>query len=69
MPSKAVPSKAVPSKAVPGPAPDGGYQVAVTTGGQRRLVTVHCGLFDDTSGMVEVTGDLSPGTTVEVPAS
>jgi hypothetical protein len=50
-------------------APDGGYQVAVTTGGQRHLVTVHCGLFDETGGLVEVTGDLSAGTTVEVPAS
>jgi hypothetical protein len=50
-------------------APGGGYQVAVTTGGRRRLVTVHCGLFDDTGGVVEVAGDLGPGTTVEVPVS
>jgi multidrug efflux pump subunit AcrA (membrane-fusion protein) len=49
-------------------APGGGYRVAVLSGGQRRLVTVHCGLFDETSGVVEVSGDLNPGTTVEVPA-
>jgi hypothetical protein len=49
-------------------APGGGYQVAVTSGGQRRLVTVHCGLFDETGGLVEVSGDVSPGMTVEVPA-
>jgi hypothetical protein len=50
-------------------APDGGYRVAVTTGGHRQLITVHCGLFDGTGGIVEVTGDLTPGTLVEVPAS
>jgi peptidoglycan hydrolase-like protein with peptidoglycan-binding domain len=49
-------------------APGGGYRVAVTDGG-RRLVTVHCGLFDETGGLVEVTGDLTPGMQVEVPAS
>jgi putative peptidoglycan binding protein len=49
-------------------APGGGYQVAVTNDGSRRAVTVHCGLFDETGGLVEVTGDLRPGLAVEVPA-
>jgi len=49
-------------------APGGGYQVGVTGNGPRRLVTVHCGLFDETGGLVEVTGDLNAGMTVEVPA-
>jgi hypothetical protein len=49
-------------------APGGGYQVVVVSGVGRRLVTVHCGLFDETGGLVEITGDLSAGMTVEVPA-
>jgi peptidoglycan hydrolase-like protein with peptidoglycan-binding domain len=49
-------------------APGGGYRVAVVDGTGRRLVTVHCGLFDETGGLVEVTGDLTPGMRVEVPA-
>ncbi len=49
-------------------APGGGYRVAVVDGTGRRLVTVHCGLFDETVGLVEVTGDLTPGMHIEVPA-
>lgn len=48
--------------------PDGGYAVAVRSGGRRRLVSVQPGLFGD-GGLVEVTGSgLAEGQTVEVPA-
>jgi len=48
--------------------PDGGYAVAVRSGGARRLVTVQPGLFGD-GGLVEVSGSgLAEGQTVEVPA-
>lgn len=50
-------------------APGGGYQVAVVTGGQRRLLPVRTGLFDETGGLVEVGGEVQAGMLVEVPAS
>lgn len=49
-------------------APGGGYQVAVLDGTQRRLVTVHTGLFDESDALVEVAG-VPEGAVVEVPAS
>jgi hypothetical protein len=49
-------------------APGGGYQVILVSGPQRRSVTVQCGLFDEPGGMVEVSGELSEGMRVEVPA-
>jgi peptidoglycan hydrolase-like protein with peptidoglycan-binding domain len=46
--------------------PGGGYAVEVT-GGAHRLIPVTTGLFDDATGLVEVTGaSLVPGLTVEV---
>jgi hypothetical protein len=45
--------------------PGGGYQVRLADG---RYVPVEPGLFDDTTGMVEVTG-LAGGQRVEVPAT
>jgi peptidoglycan hydrolase-like protein with peptidoglycan-binding domain len=49
----------------------GGYAVEeVEPGGVHRLVAVHPGLFDDSSGLVQVTGSaLTPGRRVVVPAS
>ncbi len=48
----------------------GGYAVEVTgAGGTRRLVAVTAGIFDDSSGMVQVTGALTPGEQVVVPAT
>jgi hypothetical protein len=48
----------------------GGYAVEVTgPGNSRRLVPVTAGIFDDTSGLVQVTGNLTPGEQVVVPAS
>jgi multidrug efflux pump subunit AcrA (membrane-fusion protein) len=50
--------------------PGGGYAVeAVGAGNTRRLVKVTTGVFDDSSGMVQVTGNLTPGQKVVVPAS
>jgi hypothetical protein len=49
--------------------PGGGYAVALVEGGRRRLVRVATGLFDETTGLVEVAGQgLAEGATVEVPA-
>jgi peptidoglycan hydrolase-like protein with peptidoglycan-binding domain len=49
-------------------APGGGYRLAVLDHG-RRLVTVQTGLFDESGGVVEVSGaGIAEGTTVEVPA-
>lgn len=50
---------------------DGGYAVEVAdAGGTRQLVAVTPGLFDDSSGLVQVTGSgLSEGQHVVVPAS
>ena len=50
--------------------PSGGYAVEVAgAGNARRLVPVTVGLFDDSSGMVQVTGNLTPGEHVVVPAT
>lgn len=47
----------------------GGYAVEVVSGGARRRVPVRTGLFDETAGVVEVTGPgLVEGAAVEVPA-
>ena len=48
----------------------GGYAVEVVgTGNTRRLVPVSVGLTDDADGLVQVTGALTPGQRVVVPAS
>jgi hypothetical protein len=48
--------------------PSGGYAVEVVGAGDaRRLVPVTVGLFDDTAGLVQVTGNLVPGERVVVP--
>jgi peptidoglycan hydrolase-like protein with peptidoglycan-binding domain len=50
--------------------PGGGYQIAVTDGGTRKLVEVRPGLYDDDASTVEVTGDgVREGSRVEVPMS
>jgi peptidoglycan hydrolase-like protein with peptidoglycan-binding domain len=46
--------------------PGGGYQVRLESG---DFVRVDPGLFDSASGMVEVTGSLTAGQKVQVPAS
>ena len=46
----------------------GGYAVEVTGPGGHHLVKVGVGLFDDADGMVQVTGNLTPGQHVVVPA-
>jgi peptidoglycan hydrolase-like protein with peptidoglycan-binding domain len=45
--------------------PGGGYQVRLESD---RYVPVEPGLFDSTTGRVEVTGELTPGQRVKVPA-
>jgi multidrug efflux pump subunit AcrA (membrane-fusion protein) len=48
----------------------GGYAVEVIgAGNARRLVAVTPGLFDDTNSYVQVTGNLTPGEQVVVPAT
>jgi hypothetical protein len=48
----------------------GGYAVEVIGArGTRRLVPVTVGIFDDSAGLVQVTGALTPGQRVVVPAS
>jgi hypothetical protein len=48
----------------------GGYVVEVVgRGNTRRWVPVRPGIFDDASGLVQVTGTLAPGQRVVVPAS
>ncbi len=48
----------------------GGYAVEIIgTNNTRRLVPVTVGIFDDNSGLVQVTGALTPGQRVVVPAS
>jgi len=39
----------------------------VGAGNTRHLVPVTVGLFDDTAGLVQVTGNLRPGERVVVP--
>ena len=47
----------------------GGYAVEVAgAGNTRRLVPVTVGIFDDTDGLVQVTGALTPGEQVVVPS-
>jgi hypothetical protein len=47
-----------------------GYAVEVIGAGRtRRLVPVTAGMFDDNSGLVQVTGALTPGEQVVVPAT
>jgi hypothetical protein len=47
----------------------GGYAVEVVgAGNARRLVPVTVGIFDDTDGLVQVTGALTPGEQVVVPS-
>jgi hypothetical protein len=48
----------------------GGYAVEVIgPGNTRRLVPVKAGIFDDTKGLVQVTGALTPGQQVVVPTT
>ena len=48
----------------------GRYAVEVTGAADtRRLVPVTVGIFDDNSGLVQVTGALTPGQQVVVPAT
>ncbi len=48
----------------------GGYDVEVAgPGGTRRYVPVTTGIFDDGDGLVQVTGALTPGQRVVVPAT
>jgi hypothetical protein len=47
-----------------------GYAVEITgAGNTRRLVPVTTGIFDDNSGLVQVTGALTPGEHVVVPVT
>ncbi len=47
----------------------GGYAVEVVgAGNARRLVPVTVGIFDDTDGLVQVTGTLTAGEQVVVPS-
>jgi peptidoglycan hydrolase-like protein with peptidoglycan-binding domain len=49
--------------------PGGGYDVEVVSGGAHRRLPVRTGLFDETTGLVEVAGaGLAEETRVEVPA-
>ena len=58
---------AVPTTALR-PLPGGTYEVVVVSGGVRRHVPVRTGLFDDSAGLVEVSGaGLAEGQRVEVP--
>ena len=47
--------------------PGASYAVEVTGPGGHHLVTVTPGLFDDAAGLVQVTGNLTPGQQVVVP--
>jgi multidrug efflux pump subunit AcrA (membrane-fusion protein) len=49
--------------------PSGGYEVEVAgPGNTRRYVPVTVGpIFDDVNGLVQVTGNLTPGERVVVP--
>lgn len=48
-------------------APGGKYQVIVVNGSHKQYVTVQPSLFDENTGLTEVTGNLSVGQRVEVP--
>jgi multidrug efflux pump subunit AcrA (membrane-fusion protein) len=63
------PVLAVPVGALLAQAP-GGYVVEVVgPDGGRRYVPVQPGIFDDADGLVQVTGALTPGQSVVVPAT
>ena len=63
------PVLAVPVTALVAQSP-GGYAVEVTgPGNTRRWVPVRPGMFDDAGGLVQVTGNLTPGQHVVVAAS
>jgi hypothetical protein len=63
------PVLAVPVAALLAQAP-GGYAVEVVgPGNVRRFVPVRPGIFDDADGLVQVTGALTPGQLVVVPAT
>ena len=47
--------------------PGGKYAVEVTGPGGHHLVTVTPGMFDDAAGLVQVSGNLTPGQHVVVP--
>jgi multidrug efflux pump subunit AcrA (membrane-fusion protein) len=48
----------------------GGYAVEVAgAGNSRHLVPVTTGIFDDADGLVQVSGALTPGQLVVVPAT
>jgi hypothetical protein len=50
--------------------PSGGYAVEVVgAGNTRHLVPVTVGIIDNVAGMVQVTGNLTPGERVVVPSS
>src|ERR1700729_4129897 len=70
-PVLAVPVGALLAQSVKGNGEAGGqYAVEVIgAGNTRRLVPVTVGIFDDNSGMVQVTGALTPGEHVVVPAT
>jgi hypothetical protein len=70
-PVLAVPVGALLARSVKGNEGAGGeYAVEVIgAGNTRRLVPVTVGIFDDNSGMVQVTGALTPGEHVVVPAT
>jgi hypothetical protein len=70
-PVLAVPVGALLAQAAKGGGQAGGsYAVEVTgAGGTRRLVPVTVGIFDDNSGMVQVTGSLTPGERIVVPVT
>jgi hypothetical protein len=66
-PVLAVPVAALVAQAKGG---NGSYAVEVTGAGHtRRLVPVRVGIFDDNAGLVQVTGALTPGQDVVVPAT
>jgi multidrug efflux pump subunit AcrA (membrane-fusion protein) len=60
---------AVPVTALVAQSPRGYVVEVVGAGGTRRYVPVRPGLFDDASGLVQVTGALTPGQRVVVAAS
>ena len=60
---------AVPVTALLAQSPRGYVVEVVGAGGTRRYVPVRPGLFDDASGLVQVTGALTPGQRVVVAAS
>ena len=60
---------AVPVRALLARSPGGYVLEVVSPGNTRRYVPVRPGIFDDTSGLVQVTGALTPGQRVVVSAS